>query len=183
MKADAAVITFRPVTDVDLPMLRRWMALPHWRQWWGEPETELGYIRDMIAGRDSTRPFLFCVDGVPAGYIQYWFIADHQCEPWVTDEPWVADLPREAIGVDMSIGEPDRLGKGLGSAVLATFVRTLRDEGFCDIIIDPHPDNARAVRAYEKAGFTPIPEMAGKHDEVLLMRYMPDPQPMETGET
>ena len=148
MKADAAAITFRPVTEADLPMLGRWMALPHWRQWWGEPETELGYVRDMIAGRDSTRPFLFCLDGVPGGYIQYWFIADH-----------------------------------LGSAVLATFVRKLWDEGFCDIIIDPDPDNTRAIRAYEKAGFTPIPEMAGKHDGVLLMRYMPTPQPMETGET
>lgn len=28
---------FRPVTDADLPMLERWLNVPHVRRWWGEP--------------------------------------------------------------------------------------------------------------------------------------------------
>ena len=40
------------------------------------------------------------------------------------------------------------------------------------IIIDPDPANVRAVRAYEKAGFVPIPELVGRTgDDVLIMQH------------
>jgi hypothetical protein len=69
-------ISFRSVTADDYGLLENWMQRPHWREWWGEVETELGYIRDMVEGRDTTRPYLFELDGEPAGYIQAWIIAD-----------------------------------------------------------------------------------------------------------
>ena len=58
---------FRPMTSEDLPLMRRWLESPHMREWWGEPETELGYIRDMIEGRDTTRPFIFSADSELVG--------------------------------------------------------------------------------------------------------------------
>ena len=67
-----AEITFRPVTLSDLPLVADWMAGAHWVEWWGAPETELADLRAMIEGRDTTRPFLFCLDGAPLGYIQVW---------------------------------------------------------------------------------------------------------------
>jgi hypothetical protein len=54
-------IRFAPVTAADYPMLRRWLESPHMREWWGEPNRELGYIRDKVEGRDTTRPFIFHV--------------------------------------------------------------------------------------------------------------------------
>ncbi|WP_347138124.1 GNAT family N-acetyltransferase [Paracoccus sp. SSK6] len=64
-------LTFVPVTAADLPLLAAWMDQPHWREWWSaDVETELGYLRDIIEGRDSTRAFLFHLDGQPTGYIQ-----------------------------------------------------------------------------------------------------------------
>ena len=103
---------FRPMTAADLPLMRRWLETPHMREWWGEPETELGYIRDMIEGRDTTRPFIFSADGEPVGYIQYWFIGHHQNATWIADHPWLAELPADAVGVDLSIGDPDKLDAG-----------------------------------------------------------------------
>ena len=44
-------ITFHPATAADLPLLREWTETPHWREWWGDPDEELGFIRDMVAGR------------------------------------------------------------------------------------------------------------------------------------
>ena len=169
-----APISFRPVTRADLPLLAEWLARPHWREWWGEAETELGYIRDMIEGRDTTEPYLFELDGTPLGYIQMWRIADNRFEPWLTEAPWLAELPDEAVGVDLSLADTARLSQGIGSAVLRAFVTRLRERGHHVIIIDPDPANLRAVRAYKKAGFRPIPELEGRTGDSLLMRHYPE---------
>ena len=141
------------------------------REWWGEPDTELGYIRDMIEGRDTTRPFIFWAGKEPVGYIQYWFIGHHQTADWLPDYPWLAELPSETVGVDLSIGDPERLSQGIGSAVLRAFTERLVEQGHATVIIDPDPANARAVRAYEKAGYRPIPRLLGRTGDTLIMQY------------
>ena len=166
-----AEITFRPVALADLPLLAGWMAADHWRQWWGEPEEELTDIRAMIEGRDTTRPYLFFDAGLPVGYIQVWKVADNLFEPWLTEAPWMALVAPETVGVDLSIGPPEALGRGIGSRALAAFVAMLRAEGHRRIVIDPDPANARAVRAYEKAGFRVMPELVGRSGDSLIMLH------------
>jgi aminoglycoside 6'-N-acetyltransferase len=168
---DTPAITFVPVAHEHLPMLHGWLCKPHIREWWGNPETELGYIVDMVEGRDSTRPFIFYVNGEPTGYIQVWFVGPHQNEEWSKDNPWLMELPSQAVGVDLSIGEESKLSKGIGSAVLRAFVGKLRAEGHTAIIIDPDPENRRAVRAYAKAGFRPVPNLEGSTQGVLIMQH------------
>ena len=162
---------FEPVGREHLPMLAEWLRRPHWQEWWGEPGPELSYIRDMIEGRDTTRPSIFHIRGEPMGYIQCWFIGDHQSEPWTTHYPWLAELPNDAAGVDLSIADSENLSKGIGSSVLRTFVARLVADRWRTVIIDPDPRNVRAVRAYEKAGFRAIPVLVGKSGDSLIMRY------------
>ena len=155
-------------------LLRSWLAEPHMRQWWGDPDIEFGFIRDMVEGRDTTRPFVIEVDGEAVGYIQYWFIGHHQNEAWIRDNPWLAELPSDAVGVDLSIGVAALLSQGIGSAALRAFADRLLADGHETIVIDPDPENTRAVRAYEKAGFRAIPHLKGRTPGVLLMQF--DPQ-------
>lgn len=154
------------------------MNTPHWQEWWGNPEPELGYIRDMIEGRDTTRPFLILLDDRPAGYIQNWCLADQLCEPWLSEAPWMLDVPANSVGVDLSIGDATELSKGLGSAALRVFVRQLIAEGHDAIIIDPDAANARAIRAYQKAGFRPFLSSPGPGGDgaqaTLVMTYAPN---------
>lgn len=174
MPIDPQRIGFRPVTAADLPLLARWLETPHWRQWWGEPETELGYIRDMVEGRDTTEPWLFTLDGREAGYIQVWYVDDSRTPDILAETPWVAELPAEAVGVDLSIGEAADLSRGIGSAVLTAFVALLRAKGHQRIVIDPDAENGRACRAYEKAGFRPLAHLAGRTGEALIMEHVAD---------
>ncbi|WP_347138123.1 GNAT family N-acetyltransferase [Paracoccus sp. SSK6] len=81
------------------------------------------------------------------------------------------ELPNDAVGVDLSIGPPDKLSRGIGSQILARFVAMLRAEGHRSIIIDPDIANHRAIRAYRKAGFREIAELAGRTGDCLLMRH------------
>lgn len=171
-------ITFRPVTADDLSLLRGWMEQPHWQEWWGPVEAELAGIRAKIEGRDSTRPFLFLLDGEPCGYIQYWLVSDQLNPEGLAEGPWLTELSADAVGIDMSIGDGANLSQGIGSRVLAAFVDCLRAEGHRHFVIDPHPANARAIAAYTKAGFSPVPELEGRYDGVLIMQYG-----IETGRT
>jgi len=167
----ADVFQFEPVTERHLPMLRDWLSRPHVSEWWDDPDTEIDYIRDMLAGRDSTRPFLFSLDGDICGYIQYWFIGDAQTPEWIEKEPWLKDLPGDAVGIDLTIADEDRLSGGMGSSVLHLFARRLADRGYKTIIIDPDPANTRAVRAYEKAGFVASFEHEGPEGRTLIMEF------------
>jgi RimJ/RimL family protein N-acetyltransferase len=167
-------VGFRPVNRDDYGLLQTWLNAPHMREWWGEPEEELGFIRDMVEGRDTTRPYLITLDGRPVGYIQCWYIGPHQTDEWTGDNPWLLELPADSVGVDLSIGEPDLVSRGIGTAALKTFIAMLRAEGHANIVIDPDPKNERAVRAYTKAGFCPVPKLEGRYDDVLIMQFDPN---------
>ena len=45
------------------------------------------------------------------------------------------------------------LDRGHGSALIRAFADRLFASGTPRVVIDPDPANARAIRAYEKAGF------------------------------
>jgi RimJ/RimL family protein N-acetyltransferase len=172
MPRDAHEIEFAPVEPQHYTLLQTWLEAPHMREWWGDPDEELGFIRDMVEGRDTTRPFLIVFEGAPVGYIQYWFVGHHQNAQWTKDNPWLLELPPETIGVDLSIGDPDKLSQGIGASALAAFVARLRADGHSTIVIDPDPNNHRAVRAYRKAGFRPVPHLEGRTDGVLIMQHV-----------
>jgi RimJ/RimL family protein N-acetyltransferase len=167
-------IGFEPFREKHLPLMARWLEAPHVREWWGDPAEELDHIREMIAGRDTTRPSVILLDGRPIGYIQVWSLGDHQNETWLVDHPWLAEFPPETVGVDITISEEALLSKGIGSATLKLFLAGLIAEGHRTIIIDPDPANARAVRAYEKAGFRPVPRLLGKTGDTLIMQFHPN---------
>jgi aminoglycoside 6'-N-acetyltransferase len=129
----------------------------------------------MIEGRDATcRPFLFSLDGELAGYIQVWDVGPHQIPDWAEDNPWLMELPADAVGVDLSVADGDRLSQGIGSAVLRRFVAMLQAQGHKTIVIDPDPENGRAVSAYAKAGFRPVPHLEGRALGVLIMQFQQD---------
>ncbi len=136
---------FRPATAADLPLLAGWLEEPHVRRWWGDPAEALAEIEQAMAGRD-TSPMIVEMDGRPIGYLQSY---DPHLE---ADHPY-RDQPVGTVGIDISIGVPELVGKGHGSAILRQVAGELFARGAVRIVIDPSPDNAPAIRAYEKAGF------------------------------
>lgn len=170
-----ANIEFRPVQANDLPQLRQWITQPHWQEWWGVPDQEIGYIENMLSGEDSTEPYIAQIEGQDMAYIQCWFPQDHLVEPWLSQAPWMMHLPHDAVGVDLSIGEVGQLGRGFGTAIIRQFVKKLCQRGYKTILIDPEITNKRAISAYKKAGFRAIPAFLGKTGDVFLMQYAETP--------
>jgi aminoglycoside 6'-N-acetyltransferase len=153
--------SFRPVTEADLPLISRWLHQPHVAAWWGDPETEIDQIREHIDSI-SVEPLIVELDGRPIAYLQSY-------DPHLEDDHPYADQPFGTLGVDLSIGEPELIGIGHGPAILRQFLLLLFEEGAPRVVIDPDATNARAIRAYEKAGFKSIGRRNSQYGEALLM--------------
>ncbi len=162
------MITFRALTHDDLPMLREWIARPHVAEWWGEQATlaELAeHYAPVIAGTSHQKCYIAFADDTPIGFIQsYVPAADHSDGWWLdVNDPGVR-------GIDQFLADSHRLGQGLGTAMIRAFVAMLfEDPTVTRIQLDPSPDNARAIRAYEKAGFHAIREIDTPDGRALLM--------------
>jgi aminoglycoside 6'-N-acetyltransferase len=161
-KPSEPIYDFRAVTEADLPMLAAWLAEPHVQEWWdGGPEASLAEI---VEAMDSveTEPLIVELDGRPIAYIQSY-------DPHLEDGHPYQDQPFGTLGMDISIGPPDLLGKGHGSATPPPPVDMLFEEGAPRVVIDPHPDNRRAIRAYEKAGFVAFDTRTTIYGPALMM--------------
>src|ERR1700733_1062419 len=75
--------------------------------------------------------------------------------------------------IDSFIGWPSMIGRGHGQAYLRLLAERLCAEGAPLDAIDPAEDNARARRAYEKAGFRRAGSAATEAGQAVLMLYEP----------
>jgi len=153
---------FRSVTEADLAMLRRWREQPHVIEYWGAPELE---PEEEKLADPQVAMWIVEHDGRAFAYAQ-----DYSPHDWA-GHPFFY-LPPGSRGIDQYIGEPDMIGRGHGSAFVRLHCERLFAAGAPAIGTDPHPDNMRARRAYEKAGF----RVAGGPVETLwglamLMEY------------
>jgi aminoglycoside 6'-N-acetyltransferase len=144
---------FAPLTRADFPLLARWLARPHVRAWWLDPDPTVESVEEhygaRVDGADPTcKVFVIRCDGEPIGLIQTYLHAD---EP-VWDR--TVGIPG-AAGIDYFIGPPERRGQGLGSAAIHAFAPLVFDlyPRCTGIVAVPLAANRASCRALEKAGF------------------------------
>lgn len=157
----------RPMVAADLPMLAGWLHQPHLQRWWGEPAEQLALVTE-----DLDQPLMdqqiATLDAVPFGYLQ-----SYPVHAWPDGAPHLADFSPGSVAVDCFVGPAAMLGQGHGAAMLRLYAQHLRQSA-SDVVIDPDPDNERAVRAYRRAGFR---DVALRRDAegamTLVMRFDP----------
>ena len=135
---------FRPMTAADLPLIRRWLALPHVRQWWGDPQEQYTLVSGDL-DEPAMDQFVVSFAGNPFGYLQ--------CYDLTAWNSGFGQQPPGTRGIDLFIGEADMIERGHGSALIRAFADGRLRQGAPRMVTDPDPGNLRAVRAYEKAGF------------------------------
>ena len=81
-------------------------------------------------------------DGKPIGYGQIYSITGEAYEEYGYE-----NRNETVYGIDQFIGEPDYWNRGIGTEYLKLVLKFLREEKRADaVILDPHQDNARAIR-------------------------------------
>lgn len=163
MPWDADQISFRPLRRSDFPLLHVWLNADHVRPGWYAPGTYPagGYPLDALDrdygpsadGEDPVAAFIIAYQQAPIGYVQSFRVADFPdyAGPFADDPADAAT----AASLDLFIGDPAYVGRGLGPLILGRFLRAVLFVGddVRSVLVNPDPANAAAIRAYEKAGF------------------------------
>ena len=150
-------LTLRPSTAGDLDRLAQWFSDPEVYRWWGGRPLSRADVNTKYTGRRCPRVESFIVElaARPIGYIQYHL-----------------EGPGEA-GLDMML-LPELRGRALGPKAARMLIGHLRSAGRTDITVDPAANNPRAIRGWQKAGFTVEREWPDhEHGAALLMRLPP----------
>jgi aminoglycoside 6'-N-acetyltransferase len=155
---------FVPMTSADLPLIRRWLKTPHVSQWWHDPAEQFELVSGDLDHPDMAQ-YTVASDRRPFAYLQCYNLSD-----WNTG---LGPQPHGTRGLDQFIGEADMLGRGHGSAFIRDFTERLLAKGTPRVVIDPDPANARAIRAYEKAGFLKNRIVETPDGRALLMVCQP----------
>ena len=162
------MVELRPMRLSDLALVERWLSEPHVARWYlvgSSLDAELEDIRLSVTGRQATHMLVVLDDGEPVGWCQ-WYL----CE---VDPEWAADMGAAAsdVGVDYAIGEPVRVGGGVGTALVAALVSSVRAaQPGCGIVADPDAENHASRRVLEKNGFSLV--------AVKTMNSEPSDEPM-----
>ena len=166
--ADMA-LTFRRLTDDDLPMLHRWLNDPGVVRWWeGDDVSWDAVVREY--GSASTEPaehWVALSGGEPVGWIQCYALAAY-AEEEETKAHWAAGVERTAAGIDYLIGKPGARGRGIGSEMVRAFVHDIvfpNHPNWTQVSASPSVSNEPSWRALRRAGFRALADYGAGEDD------------------
>lgn len=168
-------ISIRLLNRADFKVMFRWLTDERVLRYYGG--RDLNYTFESLVDHysqnfetDGFRTILQYKD-IPIGYGQVYQIAGR-----LFNEYGYPETDRTVYAMDQFIGEPDYWNCGIGTVYLKMLCKYLKETKGTDIVLlDPHKNNHRAVRAYQKAGFKIIGELPehelfeGKKEDCWLM--------------
>ncbi len=161
------MIKFKAFQERHVPLFRFWLHQDHVKKFWQESENEAELKEKMMVrlSQMSVQSFIIDKDSVEIGYIQYY-------EAQKIGGKWWPDEKPGTFGIDIVIGSHSHVGLGLGPTVLKEFITFSKEkEPHANaLIIDPSPDNERAIKAFEKAGFQKENHISTPGGPAVLMR-------------
>jgi len=170
-------ICIRTLIDDDFPLMLKWLTDERVLEFYGGRDKK--YTLESLK-KHYTEPWedeVFRViieyNNVPIGYGQIYKMYDELYTDYhypKTDEI--------VYGMDQFIGEPNYWSKGIGTRYIKLIFEFLKKERNANaVILDPHKNNPRAIRAYQKSGFRIIEDLPehelheGKKEDCYLGQF------------
>ena len=174
MRIEDGRITIRDFSESDLPLMLKWLTDGRVLEYY--EGRDVRFTKETLSAHfleELPDGFRVIIEygNVPIGYGQIYQLSGDMFDEY--------DYPEDGsvvFAMDQFIGEPDYWNQGIGTAFLQMMTAYLKNCKAADcVLLDPHKNNYRAIRAYEKAGFRIIktlPEhelFEGKMEDCWLM--------------
>lgn len=145
-RSGAETVSLREAVAADLALVRRWLAQPEIRSWWGNASAAEAEVALAFDSRSALCRIIE-VDGQPVGYAHA-----------IDASYWGASLPQGmplgTYDLDQFVAEAGHRGQGVGQRALQLLAAEVFSTTLAPAVSVIAPlDNETAVRAYEKAGF------------------------------
>jgi aminoglycoside 6'-N-acetyltransferase len=155
------VLTWRPLTAADLPLLTRWLREPQVARWWNHETSPDAVERDFgasVRGEEPGEDLVVSLEGRPIGLLQRSVIGDYPED--LAEYSQVVEVPDGAVQLDYLIGEASDRGRGLGPRIIAAAVRDTWDAypSTPAVMVAVVAANTASWRALEKAGLWRVAE-------------------------
>lgn len=170
-------ISLRLLGEQDKNLLLKWLTDERVLNYWEGKSAifDLDRITEDFYGEENVE--------VIRTIIEYQGQAIGYCQIYKLDKELLSEYEypltnKIVYGIDQFIGEPEYWDKGIGTKFMKLVLQYLTKENNAEIVIlDPHADNLRAIRCYEKVGFKKI-KFLSKHElhdgemvDCYLMEY------------
>lgn len=168
-------IRFKSLDSADLQCLYEWFQQPEIKHWYAKDQSFskqeiIAKYSPRVKEEDKIPSFIIWYENKPIGFIQYYALLNFLPEGILDFSHRLFDdiAPKDIAGIDLFIGEAHYLNKGIGTKVIEQFISDIIFPHFKAVVVDPDIQNVRAVKAYQKAGFSPFSvEKSEKYDETI----------------
>lgn len=165
------MLTLRPATEADIPVLKAWDREPHVISATTDDEDAeeafegTTWEHEIALQSDVYRYFIAELDGRPIGAMQI-------CDPHLEPTHYWGEIEPNLRALDIWIGPAEMLGKGYGEQMMRQAIALcFADAEVEAIVIDPLASNTRAHKFYQRLGFKAQGRrLFHDEDDCLVMR-------------
>ncbi|MBW3110779.1 MULTISPECIES: GNAT family N-acetyltransferase [Bacillaceae] len=178
MNVISGALNVRPLEDKDKYTLSRWLSNPEVLEFYegrDRPFT-IQLVEEKFLSDRGVMSCLVEYEGNEVGYLQYYQL-DHE----TMIRYGYTNLDEVIYGTDQFIGETEYWNKGVGTQLIRAVVEyLLQKEGVHRLVMDPMTWNTRAIRCYEKCGYSKARILRehelheGKYHDAWLMEFIPE---------
>ncbi|MFC4712733.1 GNAT family N-acetyltransferase [Planococcus dechangensis] len=164
-------VSIRKMNHADLETMARWLSTEAVLKFYGDVNSPFSLQQvekkygPRIDGDVLVVPFIVELNGAPIGFMQYYKI--EKCEQQTFGYPANLDV----YGIDQFIGVPSLFNKGLGTIMVKKFIVSIVETTDADLVIlDTAISNPRAIRCYEKCGFSKMQKINNGRSWLMAMQ-------------
>ncbi len=159
------------MTDNDYGLMAKWLSTKEVLEYYGDINSPFTIEKvkekyePRVRGDSPVFPFIVELDNTPIGFMQHYKLQ-------VEDQKEFGYIEHLMIyGIDQFIGIPKLFNKGYGTIMVSKFIDFIIKNTDADVIIlDPEISNERAIRCYEKCGFSKVKKINNENCYLMELK-------------
>ncbi|WP_017187403.1 GNAT family N-acetyltransferase [Alkalibacillus haloalkaliphilus] len=150
-------LLIRKMNDEDYEIMAKWLSTEEVLEFYGDVNSpfSLEQVKEKyeprIAEEVPVTPYIVELGDTPIGYMQKYSLSEEK------KVEFGYSTHDQVYGIDQFIGVPSLFDKGIGTKMVRQFTDYIFDNtGANVVVLDPEVTNVRAIKCYEKCGFSKV---------------------------